>query len=355
MHCHLEIVARPVDFQNLFYNYIMSFLMPPIIGTDSNTTRKVGFEIEYSGIEIDASADILNELLDGTIRQTSPFCFSINDTRYGTFRLEIDAAFLKNEKYVEYLNKIGINIEQVDARKSLEDLLMDVASTVVPCEIVMPPLPITEMDIADDIVAALREHRAKGTGASFLYAFGLHINAEVVSTHAKYILDHIRAFILLFDLICEETNVDLSRRISPYINKYPSAYIKKVLDKAYTPDLDHFIDDYLLHNPSRNHALDLLPLFAYIDEKKVMKKVKEPELVHARPTFHYRLANSRIDEPGWSISGEWNYWVKIEELANRHETLTDLCDRYLADLDATWPVWKSDWITTVRKTLKSNE
>jgi len=333
----------------------MTFMLPPRTGTDANTTRKVGFELEYSGIEIDTSADILNELLDGSIRKTTPFSFSINDTRYGTFRLEIDAAFLKNEKYVEYLNMIGINIEQFDARKPLEDLLMDVASTVVPCEIVMPPLPITDMKIADDIVDALRKHKAKGTGASFLYAFGLHINPEVASTEAEYLLNHIRAFILLFDLICEETNVDLSRRISPYINKYPSDYIRKVLNTSYSPDINRLIDDYMRYNPSRNHALDMLPLFAYIDEKRVMQKAREPELINSRPTFHYRLANSRIDENRWSISGEWNYWVKIETLADNQERLTELCKKYLADLNSNWPIWKSEWIAAVRQALELNE
>lgn len=327
-------------------------MLPPITGIDADTTRRVGFELEYSGIEIDASADILNELLDGSIRQTTPFSFSINDTRYGTFTLEIDAAFLKNEKYIEYLNMIGINIENFDARKSLEDLLMDVASTVVPCEIVMPPLPITNMEIADDIVDALRKHKAKGTGASFLYAFGLHINPEVASTDAEYLLNHIRAFILLFDLICEETKVDLSRRISPYINKYPADYIKKILNTNYSPDIDRLIDDYMEFNPSRNHALDMLPLFAYIDAEKVMQKASEPELVHSRPTFHYRLANSMIDETGWSISGEWNYWVKIEKLACSQEKLAELCNKYLADQNSTWPTWKSEWITTVRQVLE---
>jgi hypothetical protein len=32
------------------------------------------------------------------------------------------------------------------------------------------------------------------------------------------------------------------------------------------PDLDTLIDDYLEYNPTRNRALDFLPLFLHLDE-----------------------------------------------------------------------------------------
>ena len=38
-----------------------------------------------------------------------------------------------------------------------------------------------------------------------------------------------------------------------------------MLDAGYGPDLGALIDDYLAANPTRNRALDLLPLFAELD------------------------------------------------------------------------------------------
>ena len=45
------------------------------------------------------------------------------------------------------------------------------------------------------------------------------------------------------------------------------------------------------------------------------------EKIGHRPTFHYRLPNSRIDEAGWSVSREWNIWMRIENLANDDDAL----------------------------------
>lgn len=56
-----------------------------------------------------------------------------------------------------------------------------------------------------------------------------------------------------------------------------------------------FIDDYL----------DLLPLFAWIDIDHVMR-LMEGEKATARPTYHYRLPNSRVDEVEWKTSEAWN-------------------------------------------------
>ena len=41
----------------------------------------------------------------------------------------------------------------------------------------------------------------------------------------------------------------------------------------------------------------------------------------ARPTFHYRLPNCRVDEPDWRIAHEWNAWVTVEALAADEDAL----------------------------------
>jgi hypothetical protein len=59
----------------------------------------------------------------------------------------------------------------------------------------------------------------------------------------------------------------------------------------------------------------MLPIFATIDEHKVAVAAKDFDKVKARPAFHYRLPNSLVDDPAWSIALEWNRWCEVERLA----------------------------------------
>jgi hypothetical protein len=55
------------------------------------------------------------------------------------------------------------------------------------------------------------------------------------------------------------------------------------------------------------------------------------EKIGKRPTFHYRLPDARVSDPGWSIAPDWNRWVAVERLA---------VDRPRLDRCAT-PIWPS--------------
>jgi len=92
-----------------------------------------------------------------------------------------------------------------------------------------------------------------------------------------------------------------------------------LLDPAYEPDVDTLVGDYLREVGSRNHALDMLPVFAMLDEEGVKAQAKEPDLVKGRPAFHYRVAD------------EWRYWVQVESLAHddKRKQLLALCRDYL--------------------------
>ena len=116
----------------------------------------------------------------------------------------------------------------------------------------------------------------------------------------------------------------------PHANPFHKAYALKVLDSRYSPDLDTLIDDYLHHNPTRNRELDMLPLFAYL------RPDHGHELLHAqltkpRPTFHYRLPNAQLTQPGWGSAIEWNRWEEAEKLAANSEVLLARCAEYIAE------------------------
>ena len=110
---------------------------------------------------------------------------------------------------------------------------------------------------------------------------------------------------------------------------FPPAYIRKLAAPDYWPDIPTFIDDYLAANPTRNRDLDLLPLLLHFDADRV-RAVLPNEKINGRPTFHYRLPDARVSDPGWSIAPDWNRWVAVERLAADRERLDAVGLSYLA-------------------------
>lgn len=329
----------------------MSLALPTQLKTAAGEERCVGFEFEYSGLSLDDSVTVVNELVAGEVNRHNAFYYEIEHPTLGVFSVELDASLLKEEKYKHFLTDMGVELDKIDKEQKLEKLLKDLAETVVPVEIVTPPLAMSDMNIVDKITHALRKKQAKGSNASFIYAFGLHMNAEVVSQEPDYLLNHIRAFTLLYDWICEDSHVDLTRQISGYIKEYPEDYIKWILDTHYAPDVVTLIDDYLRLVHSRNFALDMLPCFADIDKYRVMQKAKEPNLIKPRPAFHYRLANCLIDEDHWSVGKEWDYWVAIEALANDENRLFTLMEQYWGMRRGSLLASRGKWIKHLADTI----
>jgi Putative amidoligase enzyme len=228
-------------------------------------------------------------------------------------------------------------------KHNMRHALGAVASLVMPYEVVTPPLPIGRLVDIDNLVEALRQTGARGTGRSPLYAFGLHLNPQAASLDADYIVDHLKSFMLLAPQLRAEIGVDLSRRLSPFIEPYAEPYVRRVVDPDYRPSLERLIDDYLDANPSRNRELDLLPLFATLDAERVRRHVADAR-VKARPTFHYRLPNSRVDDSGWSVVADWNRWVGVERLAAERHRLDELARRYVEKAPGAWTERLKEWI-----------
>lgn len=327
----------------------MKFHKPPHLKNEDGALRKAGFEIEFNGIDIAEIAAVLWNLLGGSVVQKSSFEYQLRETGWGDFTIELDAVLLKDKKYETYLKKLGIEPERLLDPATLEEALIKIATTVVPYEIVTPPLPIDRLDILDDLRAELQKRKAQGSKSSLLHAFGLHINPEAPARDAGTLLNFLRAFLLLYEWICRETEIDLSRRVTPFINEFPDDYTRLILDPDYDPDLQQLIGDYIEHNPTRNRPLDLLPLFASIDPKPL--EGLEEELLKPRPAFHYRLPNCLIDDPEWRIAREWNYWIEIERLADQPEKLREMSEHYrkikdtaLLPFQNRWPEEVSGWL-----------
>ncbi|MEI8599300.1 amidoligase family protein [Vibrio sp. M60_M31a] len=286
----------------------MAFKTPPLTTTEAKEVRRVGFEIEFTGLTIGDATQILQKVFGGELEQKSAVEYVLHTPEYGKFKVELDWEFLKNT---------ALEAKVKDDGHEWVDFLHQLALSVVPLEIVSPPFPLDELEKLDALIPALRDAGAKGTDDSVVAAFGVHINPELPSLDVQTVHSYLQAYGLLQWWLNEAHDVNLARKISPYIQLYSEDYVELLLDKTYT-DMDALIDDYLLHNPSRNRALDMLPLFAFIDEEKVNNAVKDSK-VNQRPTFHYRLPDCLIENTNWSFAMSWEYMVSGRGFSCRYE------------------------------------
>ena len=295
--------------------------MPVRPNSQRRKIRRMGVEIEFAGMDLQAIAKLTQKVFGGELETISEYETFVRDAKLGDFRGDFGV-----ELDFSYLKKLGRerNAEVGDLENLAEGALALIAKRLVPCEVVSPPIPMNEVWRMDTLIKALRMAGAKGTRQAPLYAFGLHLNPELPDLKASTIVAHLQAFLGLFDWLLARCEVDLSRRVTPYIDPFGKDYLKLVLNPDYSPDMDQLIDDYLEHNPTRNRALDMLPLFAHIDEERVRAKVDD-DRVKSRPTFHYRLPNCQIDEPDWGLIRPWRDWLQIEALANDKKHLHQMC------------------------------
>lgn len=260
-------------------------------------------------------AEFVRNQFGGEIRKHSTYEYTIDNTHFGTFKLEVDAQLIKDKRYQEILSSFGVDISTWKIKDKIEDTILNLASGVVPLELISPPIPLSELSQMDKLVENLRTQEIEGTEDSPFYAFGMHINPEVPSLDPQNILKHLQAFILLDSWIRADININWSRRITPYIEKFNELYAHLALDSDYAPDTKGLIEDFFKHKNDRNRALDLLPLFMHLNEGLVKKNL-EDDLTKARPTYHYRLPNCSFNDPEWSVAKEWNRWILVEKLAN---------------------------------------
>jgi len=309
--------------------------------------RRVGIEIEFGGLEPGAIADTITRLFGGAIEWQSPFAIDIVGTAFGDFRLELDCDFIR--KLGRESSFSGDLRQESDTLEKLSlAALGSVAEQLVPWEVVAPPIEFDHLDRLMPLVDGLRRQGTKGTRHAAWCAFGLHLNPEVPSLEAGDLLNLGRACLCLYDWMVAEEQVDISRQLTPYINHFGKKYIARVVGRGYQPDLPGLIDDYLDANPTRNRSLDLLPLFAHIDQDRVRRVVDDPR-VKSRPAFHYRLPNCDIDNPQWNLHLPWARWCAVEALAADPDSLQLCCDAYGEHLARTVLPFDQSWARYVRR------
>jgi hypothetical protein len=311
------------------------FDLPPSTRTADGMPRRVGVEIEFMGPGVREAASALAAGFGGIVIEEDPHAATVRGTRLGDLTIELDLRHAHPQRH-------GRTLPVRLGRRSAA-LLGFALGRVVPRELITAPLPLDRLGEVDDVVAVLRRAGAEGRGSvrpgsPQLGSLGLHFNVDVQDMSAGNILAHLRAFMLLDPWLRASSFSTRNERVAAPPD-FSSDYIRKVLSPGYRPDLAGFADDYLAANPSRDRALDLLPLLLHLDAQRV-RSVLPREKISARAVFHYRLPQAHVGDAGWSIAADWNRWVAVERLAADPERL--------AELSRAWLLFKGEadaWIT----------
>lgn len=300
--------------------------------------RRVGVELEMIGLELNDIAELVAAHLGLSISTDGRYRRVLAGDDAGDWIVELDFDLLKRLGQQERDDEELLD-ELLD---SAEELLKLLAEIVVPLELVSPPLPMRRLAEVEELIALLRDAGARGTSDSIGYAFAMQFNPEVPSEDARVITAYLQSFLCLYEWLLVRADINMTRRITSYIDPFPTDYVRRVIQPDYAPDLDTLIDDYLEHNPTRNRPLDFLPLFLHLDEERV-RAVAEDPLIKPRPAFHYRLPNCEIHLPGWGLHAAWDDWLEVEALAANRKRLAGCCAAYLAFLDKPLKRWLGDW------------
>lgn len=309
--------------------------------------RRLGLEIEYVGLPLADSAKIISDVLSCPAEPTHKTHYTFNHPQLGEFVLELDVELAK--KISQKAKDTPDSEFSVD--KAIDSFFPEMISGIAPSELVTSPLEVKNLKIVSDIVIALRKAGAKGTSESFMFAFGYHVNPEVKSTNPAEILPVLQSFTLLFDFLVDHLEMDITRKLSGYAAPYPKSYARLILDEDYSPDIDTLMTDYITHAPSRNYALDMLPLFKFIDEGFITEKCPD-SLIKKRPTYHFRLPNCKINEDTWDIYKGINAWSLVEVVASDKTLLKRLSADYLKIMDSLIDPLTSRWRGHVKNSLE---
>lgn len=303
------------------------FLPLPDHDGKSSTERRTGVEVEFAGLTPEQAADIVSHEWGGTVTRDGPRDLVVTGGRFGKVKVELDIS-LKNAW--------------------VEDMATDILGDLVPVEVVTAPMAQTDLPAAEGLLAKLAEAGAKGSRAQLAYSFGVHLNPERPQS-GRAVIAIARAYALLEDWLRAADPLDPARRVMPFVDPWPRALVDALAaaDGWALADLGRA---YAQHAPSRSYGLDLLPLLQDACPD-TLADVPPDHLKGGRPTFHYRLPESRLDEADWSLAYEWNRWWVVEKVAADADLLARLAQDW-QDYRAALTTMRGDWLDKVYDRLE---
>ena len=281
-----------------------SFAPLPQPDTAEGGPRLTGVEIELGGLDEARCADLCARHLGGRARQVDEAIWQVEDSRIGGLKVYLDTALRHADK------------------TALRDAALSLGREVIPVEIVTDPLDRDGLIALDGLREALRQAGALGSGGGLFFGFGVHLNVQVASDRAEAIVPTLLAYALIEDWLRIANPIDQMRRVLPFAAPCPRRLVRRLIALGRGARLGHVMDAYVQEAPSRNFGLDMLPVFAWIDAGRIGSVLTSA--TSARPTFHFRLPDCRIDEPGWTLDSEWRRWRTVERVAAEADVLAEL-------------------------------
>jgi hypothetical protein len=282
--------------------------------------RGIGVEIEFTGIGVARAGHALQSGLGGQLERDDPHAYLMRGTRLGDLSIQLDIRYVHPQAH-------GDTVPFRLGRRSAA-LLGHLVQGFVPRELILSPLPETRLPEIDEVAAMLRLAGARGRGRTWFASLGMHFNIGLPHPDALTLLRMLRAFLLLEPWLRREASGPGVGRSAFAPGHFPQAYVRRVMSPDYRPGLPAFTDDYLAANPTRNRALDLLPVLQHFDEARVRTRLPF-EKISSRPALHYRLPLAYVGDPSWSIMPDWRRWNVVERLADDPVRLDALARAYL--------------------------
>lgn len=307
----------------------------PMERTADGKDRLCGIEIEFAGPTEVETGDLIAKEFGGTVSDGGDHSVTVSDTRFGDIGVELDISLRKRDD-LPFLK------EGLDAVRGL-----------IPVEVVTPPLSRAQLEDFNTICTSLRRIGAMGSRSGVLLGFGVHVNPEVVAPDHRFTLDTITAYALLEPWLRDKEQVDTTRRVMPFIGAWPQGLISDLANTEYN-SLADLMRMAAGHITSRNLSLDLLPLFKHAEPDLFAECFDIDDKTAARPTFHFRLPDSRIDEPDWSLLQPWQLWRQVELVAANDTLLAALRAAWKTH-DSAWFERTSVWVKTVDTLLQDHD
>lgn len=304
--------------------------------TSDGRARLCGVEIEFSGLTETETAQQIKDLLGGRIEAVAAYEIQLHDTELGRIKIELDTALTRH------------------ADKPLAKQALDAARPVIPVEIVTEPLGRDGLLRLDALRGALRRAGAKGSGDGVLKGFGVHLNPEIVSAEDPHTPRTILAYALVEDHLRATGPIDPSRRLLPFVDPWPRALVDALVSAGPQASLADQRALYATHATGRNYGLDLLPLFKAMDPEGYARDFPDQSEIKARPAFHFRLPDSRVDDPGWRLAQEWRRWHLVETVAADPARVDALCAAWTRHREAILS-GRRDWAETATELVTRAE
>ena len=266
---------------------------------EDGETRLLGVEVEFGGLTEGRAAEILAGMTDRDVTQGDEE-YRVEDTPFGTCKLYMDTAYRNQDD------------------TALGRAALDLARNVVPVELVTSPFPPDRLGKLDEVLARYRAAGASGTHGGILLGFGVHLNVQIAAPTAAHLWSVTTAFAMAEPLLRDAYDLDMSRRALPFVDPYPQRLLD-VLAQGCPERLDTLVESYLGATHSRNHALDMLPIFAHLCPDLTRDALARGAGAPSRPgppiTTACPIAVSTSQAGAWPANGPcgapWNGWLRI--------------------------------------------